>query len=241
MSPHRRVTRAPFVRVVAACLVFSVFPTLVFSQVGYPPAASPYRDIDTRLRLGTFGGLYVAANDPAGVMPKNSFLAGLQLDVHVGGPGDLTFRLGVVPSERDVLDPTRSAGQRVVGTRNVTLTFADVGLTFHLTGKKSWHYLAPIINASVGIVSDFTSADLGGYEHGSTFAFGYGAGVRYVPPEKRLSARIELGSYLYSLEYPETYYVPAGDGTSVLPTSTPRSAWRNNWTVLLGVSYRLFR
>jgi hypothetical protein len=210
-------------------------------EVGYPPSQSPFRDIDTRLRLGLYVSSYAAAKDPAGVLPKSGMLFGSRLDVHVGGPGDIAFRVGLMPTERTELDPARAESERVVGTRDINLVFADVGLVFHLTGNKTWHRIAPTVHASVGIVSDFEKADAGGYEHGTTFAFGYGTGIRYIPPATRFSFRAELGSYLYSTSYPDTYFRRAGDGTSVLSTGTQRNSWRNNWTVTLGTSYRLFR
>ncbi|HKS07454.1 MAG TPA: hypothetical protein VJR92_14200 [Gemmatimonadaceae bacterium] len=221
--------------------LLAALSTPAAAQVGHTPETSPYRDIDTRLRLGVFAGPYFAAKDPARVFPKNAVLTGLQLDLHVGGPGDLTFRLGVLPTTRNELDPTLDQGQRIVATPDVNLGFAEVGLSFHLTGKKSWHSLAPLLYSTVGIVSDFRGADGGGYQHGSTFAFGYGFGVRYIPTGKRVSFRVDLGSYLYSVEYPDSYYVAAGDGTRVLTTRTPKSSWRNNGVILFGASYRLFR
>ena len=224
-----------------AATFVALIPAIAGAQVGYTPDRSPYRDIDTRLRLGIFAGPYFSANDPAGVLPKDGVLTGLQLDLHVGGPGDLTFRLGLVPTTRNELDPTLAQGTRVIATPNVGLTFAEVGLSFHLTGKKSWHSLAPLLFANVGLVSDFRGPDGGGYEHGSTFSFSYGFGLRYIPTGKRVSFRLDLGTYLYSVDYPDSYYAVGGDGTSVLPNSTPKSSWRNNPVILFGMSYRLFR
>jgi hypothetical protein len=237
----RTVAREALVVSLGVALGVALVPRDALAQVGYPPAESPFRDIDTRLRVGLFAGPYIAAKDPAGVMPRGGTIFGARMDMHVGGPGDLTFRLGIVPTDRREIDPTRSAGERVVGTRDFLLTFADVGIAFHLTGNKSWHNIAPTLNANVGIVTDFDDVDPGGYQHGATFSLFYGAGVRYLPPGRRLTFRVELGSYLYSLTYPTTYYTPAGDGSAVLDASVKRGNWRNNWVILLGGTYRVFR
>jgi long-subunit fatty acid transport protein len=99
----------------------------------------------------------------------------------------------------------------------------------------------PTLNGGIGLVSDFKGVDVGGFKHGTTFAVSYGLGMRYVPTASRLSFRADIGSYMNSLEYPISYYTPAGDGTSVLTQATKRSQWRNNWTVTVGLSYQLFR
>ena len=222
-------------------LFLVAFPSFVAAQVGHLPENSPYRDVSRRPRLTLFGGWYAAADDDAGVLPKAAPLLGARVEVHVGGPADLSIRLGHVATERDVIDPTKSADSRFLETRDVSLLFGEIGLAFSLTGAKSWHSVVPLLNFGIGLVSDFKGVDPGGFKHGTTFAVGYGLGLRYVPPSSRLSYRLDLGSYMYSLEYPISYYTPAGDGTSVLSQDVKRSQWRQNWTVTLGLSYALFR
>jgi len=211
------------------------------AQVGHTPQDSPYRDVSTSARLSVYGGWYVAAKDEAGVMPKSGPLTGVRLDVHVGGPADLAIRIARVGSKRNVIDPTRSQGDRLVDVQNVNLGFADIGLSFNLTGGKSWHNFMPTVNGGVGMVSDFKGRDAGGFQHGSTFAVAYGLGIRYLPLHSRLALRGDLGSYLYSIQYPTTYYTIGGDGTSVLSGSVNRSQWRNNWTMSFGAAYRLYK
>jgi hypothetical protein len=222
-------------------LFLAAFPSLVAAQVGHLPENSPFKDVSKRPRLTLFGGWYGAAGDEAGVLPKSAPHLGARVEVHVGGPADLSFRLGHVATERSVIDPTKSADARFVETRNVSLLFGEIGLAFSLIGAKTWHNLMPTLNGGIGLVSDFKEADVGGFKHGTTFAVSYGLGMRYVPPASRLSFRADLGSYMYSLEYPISYYTPAGDGTSVLTQATKRSQWRNNWTMTLGVTYAIFK
>lgn len=222
-------------------LLLAALPSVLAAQVGHLPENSPFRDVTRGPRIVVFGGYYSAAKDEAGVLPKSAPLLGVKGEVHLGGPADVYVRLAHVSTERDVIDPTHSAGTRLVETRNTTLAFGDIGLSFSLTGAKSWHKVQPTINGGVGLVSDFKGADVGGFKHGTTFTVGYGLGLRYVPPGSRFSLRGDVGSYMYSLEYPLTYYTPAGDGTSVLTQKTQRSQWRNNWTLSLGASYFLFR
>lgn len=222
-------------------LILALIPSFASAQVGHPPNDSPYRDVSRRPRLTLFGGWYSAADDDAGVLPKSAPLLGARMEVHVGGPADIMVRLGHVATERTVIDPTKSAGSRVIETRDVSLGFGEIGLSFSLTGAKTWHHVMPTLNGGIGLVSDFRGVDPGGFKHGTTFAVSYGFGMRYVPQTSRFSIRADIGSYMYSLEYPVSYYTPAGDGTSVLTQDTKRSQWRNNWTLTLGVSYLLFK
>jgi hypothetical protein len=47
---------------------------------------------------------------------------------------------------------------------------------------------------------------------------------------------------LYSVKYPDTYFLPAGDGTSIFRSSEQsRSAWLNNPAFTLGFSYLFAR
>lgn len=222
-------------------LIAAAVPTIAAAQVGHRPDDSPFQDVSRRPRLTLFGGWYAAADDDAGVLPKSAPLLGARVAVHVGGPADIILKLGHVSTERTVIDPAKSSGSRFVEDRDVSLLFGEIGLSFSLTGAKTWHGFMPTLNGGVGLVSDFKGADVGGFRHGTTFVVDYGLGIRYVPQSSRLSFRADIGSYIYSLEYPISYYTASGDGTSVLTQATKRSQWRNNWTLTLGASYYIFK
>lgn len=223
----------------AMLLLFSV-PCALKAQVGHPPDQSPFRDISLAMRITPFAGWYSAAKDPARVLPRSGPLVGLRWDAHVGGPGELTVRLAMVPTDRDVIDPSQPAGDRFVEARKLTLGFGDVGISFHLTGNKSWHRVVPVIHAGLGLASDFDGADVGGFKHGAEFSLAYGFGIRYVTGS-RFELRADVGSYFYQIEYPTSYYSLGADGTSVLTPATPRADWRNNWTLSFGAAFTPFR
>lgn len=226
--------------VTAAALAVAL-PASIMAQVGHPPAASPYRDVANGARATAFAGWYSANHDAAGVFPKSAPIYGVRWDVFIGGPADFIARVAMVPTTRDVIDPSRPAGSRIVESRNISLGMADIGMAFNLTGNKSWHSLLPQARATVGLISDFEGRDVGGYAHGTTFALEYGLGVRFVPPDRRLSLRADIGSYFYSTQYPSTYFTGASEGTSVVPTSQSGGKWRNNWVMTLGATYVVFR
>ena len=210
------------------------------AQVGNPPQESPYEDIEFRQGVDVFGGWWFAGTDPAGVAPQSGPMIGVRYDLLLGGPAYLTARLGTVASERTVIDPAREAGDREVGTEKRPLTFIDVGITTALTGQKTWHELQPLLHLGVGAVTNFQGEDLGGFKVGTSFAFAYGAGVKWVPGG-RFTYRGDVGGQLYRVRYPDRYFTPGLDETSVLPVDAGKSNWLNNLTVTLGVSYQFRR
>ncbi len=216
-------------------------PRALGAQVGYPPARSPFVDIDYRQNVTLLGGYYSARSDPAGVAPQGGPLVGVQYDLGFGGPAIFTTRVRTVLSERRVIDPIRPDEARLLGTERRPLTLADVGLTLALTGQRSVRGFVPLVHGGVGVASTFAGADPGGFDFGTSFAFAYGLGVRYVPRGTRWALRADLGSSLYRLRYPSTYTTPALDTTSVLPARSSLTRWLNNTAFTAGVSYQFRR
>lgn len=220
--------------------LIALLPVAAHAQVGHDPQNSPYRDVATAMRVTGFAGWYAAASDPAKVLPQSGPLVGVRWNAHIGGPAEVGVRFAMVLTERNVLDPAQGAQNRLVEERSINLGLADVSLTFNLTGNKSWRRLVPYVQMGLGLASDFDERDVGGFRHGTEFTLAYGGGVRFVPSD-RFELRAELGSYFYNLEYPSSYFQPGADQTSVLPPTTPRDAWRNNWAFTVGVSIAPFR
>lgn len=224
----------------AAALV--VLPAAAHAQVGSLPAQSPFKDIEYRQELTPYAGWFLPGTDPAKVAPRGGPAIGLRYDARIGGPASFTARLTSVFSERRVLDPTKPVATRDLGARKQGLYLADVGLTINLTGQKSWHALVPYTGVGAGIASDFKGVDAGGYKFGTTFAFNFGTGVRWLPTE-RVQLRADMTDWLYQIQYPNQYYVPTTTNGSdaVLPRSQATSVWKHNLGVTLGVSYLFFR
>jgi hypothetical protein len=215
-------------------------PVAVRAQVGHPPDRSPYRDIETGQNLTLTGGWLSVRRDPADVAPKSSPFAALRYDIAIGGPASFYARYTLAPSERRLLAPVNPLATRLLSTPSVKTSVVDLGLDLSLTGKKTWHRIAPSVGAGVGIVSDFTKADTGAYRFGSKFAFTYGLGLRFIP-SSGLSFRVDLTNYTWQYQYPDRYFVRASDSTSVLSDTRARSAYRGNWGLSGGVTIPLFR
>ena len=219
-----------------------LLPAPALAQVGSLPQSSPFRDIEYRQSVTAFAGWFQAATDPADVAPRSGPLVGARYDVRIGGPALFTARLGTVFSERRILNPEETGAERVVGVREQGLYLGDVGLTLNLTGQKSWRDLVPYTQVGVGVVSDFKGRDVGGFKFGTTFAFNFGGGVRWVPRD-RWEVRAEVADWLYQIQYPDSYYIPTTTGGSdaILRAAQAKSVWKHNLALTIGTSYSFFR
>jgi len=223
--------------IVAAALAL---PAVARAQVGYPPDRSPYRDLEFRQELTPFTGYFWASEDPAKVAPQSGPLVGLRYEVRIGGPAQLFARVAGVFSERTPIDPTLPAAQRQLPTQSWPLYLSDLGIALNLTGQKSLHSLVPVLHGGIGIATDFKGRDPGDYQFGTSFAFSFGAGLRWVPGG-RFQLRADIADYLYKVEYPPSYSVPTGGNPAVLDPGQGSSSWQNNAMFTLGASYLFFR
>jgi hypothetical protein len=210
-------------------------------DVGYPPARSPFRDLEYKQELTLFGGWFLAGKDPAGVAPRSGPTFGVRYEANVGGPVSLFGRLSTVLSERRVVDPREPEATRELGVQSWPLYMADFGVALNLTGQKSYRRLVPVLNLGFGFASDFNrSVEQDPFEFGTTFALTYGAGLRVVPGG-RFQWRFSLDNYLYKLDYPASYYVLPGTGPAVVDADQKQSFWKNNTAFTLGGSMLFFR
>jgi hypothetical protein len=211
------------------------------AQVGHIPQRSPYVDLEYRQEATLFGGYYYAGSDNAGVAPGSGPMVGLRYDLRLGGPALLTTKFAYVSSQRDVIDPRRPADDRVVDAgASWPLYTMDVGIALNLTGQRSYRRLVPFVNGAIGVVTDFKSSDVGAWKFGTPFAFSIGGGIKWVPTGK-LQARVDIYDQLYQVKYPNSYYIPASDGTAVLLLRDAKNDWTSNLGLTLGVSYLFFR
>ena len=209
------------------------------AQVGYPPAESPFRDIPYRQELTVVGGYFAAGKDPVGVAPQGGPVVGVRYEARIGGPAQLAVRVSRVFSERQLLDPTRPEGDRFYAVQSWPLYLADLGITFNLTGQKSFRGFVPVATMGGGIASDFKGGeDIGGYKFGTAFALSFGAGIRWVS-DGRYQVRLDVLDYLYQVRYPNSYFTPSGTQPPV--RSGAQNVWTHNAVITLGGSYQFFR
>lgn len=212
------------------------------AQVGHVPQRSPYTDLEYRQEATVFAGYYSAGTDQVGVAPQSGPMFGVRYDLRLGGPASLTSKVAYVSGQRTIIDPRRPAAQRVVQSDATwPIYMADVGISLNLTGQRSYRRLVPFVNGALGVASDLKGgADVGAWRFGTPFAFSLGGGIKWVPTGN-LQARVDISNQLYQIKYPNSYYVTASDGTSVLDVGDAKNDWTSNLGITFGVSYLFFR
>jgi hypothetical protein len=209
------------------------------AQVGYQPSRSPYLDLDHSQELTLIVGTYHGHRDAANVAPQGGTLIGAHYEWRAGGPIHLISEVAGITSNSHVVNPFKNGTARDVGSFNRPLYTADFDLGVSLTGGKSWHHFVPEVASGVGLISDFRSQpDTGGFKFGTRFTFNMGAGLRYVPGGN-WQVRADIKDRLYTIGYPESFYVPPTGGTAVIPITQSKSFWTNNPALTIGIS-RLF-
>jgi hypothetical protein len=168
-------------------------------------------------------------------------MGGIRYEINVGGPVQLVAMFARAASERNVIDPTKPAASRALGSLSWPVYLADVGFSLNLTGQRSWHGVVPVTYLGAGVVSDAgKKVEADPYRLGTTFAISYAAGLRFVPGG-RFQIRADAGTHMYQIKYPAAYYIKATDDSQVLPDSQAKSFWKRNQAYTLGISYLLFR
>jgi len=204
--------------------------------VGHDPAKSPYLDLEHTQEWTLIAGNFHGHRDPANVAPNGGLLLGLHYEYRAGGPAHLIGEIARISSEQRVINPFFNGAARELGTQSRALWAGDLGLGLSLTGAKSWHHLVPELTGGLGFMSDFRSKpDSGGFKFGTRFALNWGAGLRVVPGG-RWQIRGDIKNRLYTIGYPEAFYVAPTGGTSVVPNTQSKSFWLNNPAFTLGIS-----
>jgi hypothetical protein len=94
---------------------------------------------------------------------------------------------GVVSGTRDVINPARAEGDRIVGQGDVFITTLDARLRFSATGDRAWHGLNPFLVIVAGIAFNLASAPEANaaleerdvYAFGTSFFGSLGLGTRF--------------------------------------------------------------
>jgi hypothetical protein len=219
----------------SAGLLFAVAASAP-AQVGYTPEKSPYRDLVFSREWTAFTGAYNAKPDPAGVAPRDGTMFGVRYDARVGGPAYVGARIATAVVDRVIIDPSKPIAERRVGTERVPLLFTDILLSVNITGYRTWHGIIPVINGGLGITGDLRGKnDLGDYRFGMPFTMTFGGGIKWVS-NGSWQLRADWGNYIYQIRYPESYYLRTGEDNPVRLPGQPRSMWRRNTALTIGVS-----
>ena len=214
--------------------------TLGAQVVGTLPDQSPFLDLPGGQRLTAFAGWLQGGKDAVGVNAKSAPMIGARYDLSIGGPVYVTGLLFGEATDRTILDYTKPASRRNIGTQSFALMDASIQLALSLTGKRTWHRVQPLINIGVGVVGGAGDpGDISGYTFGTAFQLSYGAGFRIVT-SRRSEFRLDVNQYWWALKYPPLYRSTQGDPVAIKPTG-PLSSWTANTALTLGWTFYSFR
>lgn len=193
--------------------------------------------MEFRQEWTTFAGYFNARSDPASVSPQGGGFVGERYAFRMGGPAYFTMRVGGAVMKRHVVNPQLPLATRREKTVQVPMVAVDAGFEMQLTGSKTWHSIAPVINGGVGFTGDLKgTSDVGGFQFGYPFTFTFGSGLKFVPHGGR-GVRVDWSSYVYRLHYPDSYYLKSTADPAVLASTVKKNLWRRNnvWTVGLTI------
>jgi hypothetical protein len=190
--------------ITTACLA----TTQLAGQVGHDPAHSPYRDITHGKSITLLYGDVGGDGGKVRVGPHNGRSFGARFDLRLSAPIQFGLTVQKAQLERFVVSADDSVATRRTGPFDQDLTMIEATLQLNLTGKKTWHRLAPFISGSLGWThgSGLPSgvADSSGYKFGSKFYLVPAIGVRAFVTQS-LFIRAEARQLFWKLNYPSSY------------------------------------
>jgi hypothetical protein len=195
---------------------------------------SPYEYIEQTQATGLFAG-YLFIDPDVGTTdstslplgPQSGPMFGVRYQVRASGPLSIEGRIGVTPTERRLFGSELNADSTFTEPVDLetpvpaTVLTADVGLTFHLTGPRTWNGLAPFAGILGGVVGDIQGhqpeedeiPDAALFRFGPSFAVGAGLGTDWFPTSNA-SIRVEVQGRLWRMSTPGGFLVNRADDRS---------------------------
>lgn len=208
------------------------------AQVGHAPGHSPYRDIPYGHTLTGFVADIGGNGGAIGIGPHNGTAYGARFDVRVGNQVQLGLAVSRAGLERLIVDAFDSVAKRVSGPVSQSVVMAEASLQWNISGRKSWHGLAPFFGISVGVAhGSATPADTSGYTFGTKFLAAPSIGTRFFITD-RLHIRLEAKEIFWRLKYPLVYALePVLDpGTATDPHRVLTDGKLSHWTGVRALS-----
>jgi hypothetical protein len=178
------------------------------AQVGYPPADSPFRDIDKKWSLTALYGQSYGDGGKLGVGPHDGTTYGGRLELVLGAPLAVALTGSWGQFIRDILVPVDSVTPPDHRQIDQDLLMIEAAIQLNLTGRKTWHRLAPFLALSAGWVqgsetANALKADVSGYQFGSQFYWSPSAGTRLFLT-RQLFLRADARYVSWKLSYPHS-------------------------------------
>lgn len=208
-NPSMRLSFSHLIVVPLALALTS--PTVADAQ----SIASPFIRIDRRQEFGPIFGHMSAAKGRFGYAPSGGTLVGARYAIELAGPLSFEGVLGFVNGTRDVVDPGRVEGDRVIGEADSSITTVDVRFRFSFPGRRTWHRFSPFLSAGGGMAFDHSaSTELDDailpedvFDFGSSFFGTIGLGSRFFLSDG-LALRAEAVFSLWKVDTPPGFADP---------------------------------
>jgi hypothetical protein len=202
---------------------------------------SPFAFIEERQEAGAYVGYLSGSTGRFGYGPSGGLTVGGRYAVDLSGPLGLEVLSGVVQGTRDIVNPARPEGDRVIGQADVLLTTIEGRLRLSATGARTWNGLVPFLSFGGGIVFDTEDPALieetvlepdEVFELGTKFFGTVGPGIKW-HVNRRIAVRTDFGFHLWKIDTPDGW----GDPQYGLP-SVETSEWVSGLSVTGSVLFR---
>lgn len=198
--------RLPLPNIYTAVTAVSLLIPLSAAAQSVP---SPFEYLDRRQEIGPFSGYMSAGTGRFDYGPSGGTPLGVRYAIELTGPLALDGMVGVVDGTRNVVDPGRVEGDRVIGEADAFVTIIDAGFRFTFTGRRSWHDLAPFLSAGGGVAFDVAgSSELDDillpedvFDFGTSFFGTVGLGTRWFVTD-RIAVRADAIFSLWKIGTP---------------------------------------
>jgi hypothetical protein len=176
---------------------------------------SAYQFVETRQEAGPFLAYLNPGTGRFGFGPKPGVAVGARYGLHLGGPIGVEGVLTYLPTTRDLIDPGRVAGDRVVGNVSAPVVAMDARLRLSLTGDRTWKGFNPAVFGGGGFAFGFGGDDADEeilladdrFQFTGTLEGVIGILVRWYASE-RILVRGDFALYLWQLKTPEGFKDP---------------------------------
>ena len=195
----------------AAAIVALLSPALVHAQ----SIPSPYTYLEERQELGVFVGYMSAGTGRFDFGPSGGNLLGVRYGIELSGPLSFEGVVQAIDGERNVVDPGREEGDRVIGQAESLITTIEARLKFSAPGRRAWHGLSPFIDFGGGIAIDASPDSeldevllpLDRFDFGTSFFGTMSGGMRWYATQ-RLTLRGDGVFSLWKIGTPPGYADP---------------------------------
>ncbi len=200
---------------------------------------SSYSFFQTRQEAGVFAGSTNQGTGRFEYGPKPGTTFGARYTLHLGGPFGLEGVVSYLPTTRNIVDPSRDEGDRVVGEADSELMSADIRLRFSLTGDRTWRGVHPFVLLGIGLGWDMAGKSIQDelllpddrFEFGTRLNALFGGGARWFLTD-RLMARGDVFVNMYQLKTPRGFLDPVRALTGV-----GEKEWVSGPTFSLGLAW----